>query len=116
MLYECSYISPLYHWLLDILMQVCNFNPQSNLRFLYFDSFYQDAYQKKICNLFLAAYVCTVWKNRKENMRIGILRKIVIRSVKGYIDILLKMMCTHLEDLFGPYWVRVTHAELEKLH
>ena len=48
MLYECSYISPLYHWLLDILMQICNFNPQSNLRFLYFDSFfYLDAYQKK---------------------------------------------------------------------
>ena len=36
MLYECTYISPFYQWFLNILMQICNFKPSSNIRFLYF--------------------------------------------------------------------------------
>ena len=50
--YECIYISPFYQWFLNILLQICDFKPMSNIRFLYFDSFYPNVYQKRICNLF----------------------------------------------------------------
>ena len=50
MLYECTYIIPFYQWLTNILMQICNFKPSSNIRFLYFDSFYLNTSQKRTCS------------------------------------------------------------------
>ena len=79
--YECTYIVPFFQWFLNILTQICNFKPQSNIRFLYFDSFYLDVYQKRICILFLTMYIITVWKTRKENLRIGKMKKIFIKKV-----------------------------------
>ena len=115
MLYECTYISPFYHWFLNILMQICSFNPSSNIRFLYFDSFYQDLYQKRISNLFLVVYICTVWRTRKENLRIGNLRNILIRTVKGNIDVSKQLTRKSLEELYGQYCERLTYDELDKL-
>ena len=115
MLYECTYILPFYQWFLNILMQICSFNPSSNIRFLYFDSFYQDLYQRRICNVFLVVYICTVWRTRKENLRLGNLQKMLIRTVKVNIDILGKIMRKSLVELFGPYWVKMTYEELDKL-
>ena len=115
MLYECKYISPFYLWLLSILMQICSFKPSSNIRFLYFDNFYKDLYQKRICNLFLVVYICTVWKTRKENLRIGNLCKILIRTVKSQIEISKIRTGKSLEELYGQYYVKLTNAELDKL-
>ena len=115
MLYECTYILPFYQWFLNILMQICSFNPSSNIRFLYFDSFCQDLYQRRICNVFLVVYICTVWRTRKENLRLGNLQKMLIRTVKVNIDILGKIMRKSLVELFGPYWVKMTYEELDKL-
>ena len=115
MIYECTYISPFYQWFLNILMQICNFKPSSNIRFLYFDSFYLDIYQKIICNGFLIAYICTVWKTRKGNMRIGILRNILIRKVKEDIDIRRQLTRQTPEDLYGQYYVKLKTEELDKL-
>ena len=96
-------------------MQICSFKPSSNIRFLYFDNVYRDLYQKRISNLFLVVYICTVWKTRKENLRIGNLRKILIRTVKSSIDITRICSGKSLEELYGQYYVNLTNAELDKL-
>ena len=36
-LYECTYVRTFYQWFLNILMLICRFKPNSNIRFLYFD-------------------------------------------------------------------------------
>ena len=63
--YECSYIAPFYQCLLNILIQICNFRPVSNIKFLYFDSTYVNNYQRKVCNMFLAVYIFTVWRKKE---------------------------------------------------
>ena len=115
MLYECTYIAPFYQWFLSILTQICNFNPNCNIRFLYFDSFYQNLYQKRICNLFLALYICTVRRSRKENLRIGILSSILKRTIKENLEIMRQLTRKSLEELFGQYGKRLTYEELDKL-
>ena len=95
-------------------MQICSFKPSSNIRFLYFDNVYRDLYQKRISNLFLVVYICTVWKTRKENLRIGNLRKILIRTVKSNIDVSKLRTGKSLEELYGQYHVKLTNTELDK--
>ena len=114
-LYECSNILPFYQWFLTILLYLFNFKPSSNIRFLYFDNVYKDLYQKRISNLFLVVYICTVWKTRKENLRIGNLRKLLIWTVKSNIDVSKLRTGKSLEELYGQYHVKLTNAELDKL-
>ena len=96
-------------------MQICNFRPSSNIRFLYFDNFYENVYQKRICNLFLVLYICTVWRSRKENLRIGILKNILIRAAKENVEIMKHRTQKSLEDLFGQYGERLDGEELDKM-
>ena len=51
-------------------------------------------------------------ETRKENLRTGNLRKILIRTVKTSFDI--SKLCTgkSLEELYGQYHVKLTNAEL----
>ena len=46
-------------------------SPLSNLRIMYFDNKCINHEQKNICNILLSVYVITVWKIRKENLRIA---------------------------------------------
>ena len=101
---------------MSILTQICNFNPNCNIRFLYYDSFYQKLYQKRVCNLFLALYICTVWRSRKENLRIGILSSVLKRAIKENLEVMRQLTKKSLEELFGPYGKRLTCEELDKLH
>ena len=54
-------------------------------------------------------------ETRKENLRTGNLRKILIRTVKTSFDI--SKLCTgkSLEELYGQYHVKLTNEELDKL-
>ena len=113
--YECICIIPFFQWLLSILIQVSNFKPVSNIRFLYFDSFYLNGHQKKICNLFLVVYITTVWRTRKENLRIGKLKTIFINKVMDMIKVRKAVSGKTREELFGQYFTRLTDEELIKL-
>ena len=77
MFYECESVKPLFQWLLRILYNVCNFMPSSNIKFIYFDTRYSNSNQKNICNMFLYIYIITLWKTRKENLRIETLKKML---------------------------------------
>ena len=57
MFYQCQSIRPLFMWLLRILYYVCSFKSGSNIRFLYFDTIYDNSHQKTICNIFLYIYI-----------------------------------------------------------
>ena len=81
MFYDCNYVKPLFLWLLRVLLDICNFKPHSNIKFLYFDNFYSNSYKRNICNMFLYIYIVTVWNTRKENLRIGILKHMIVRKV-----------------------------------
>ena len=113
--YECTYIAQFYQCFLNILIQICNFEPNSNIKFLYFDSSYENNYQKKVCNLLLAAYISTVWRNRKENLRIGILKNLFIRKVNENIEMKKHSSNRTLEEIYGEYSSRLCLEELNKL-
>ena len=100
-LYECAYVKPVFLLLLRILSNVCNFKPTSNIRFLYFDQKYCNVTQKNICNMFLYLYISTIWKTRKENIRIGILKNIMLRRISNHINFIEQMPNHSVENLFG---------------
>ena len=99
MFYMCENIKPLFLWLLRVLLNICNFKPTSNIRFLYFDIVYANLYQKSICNIFLYIYILTIWKTRKENLRIGILKHMVIGNMTRYLTFIEHMPNHKLEKL-----------------
>ena len=84
MFYQCEYVNPLFLWVLRCLSNLCNFKPTSNIRFLYFDNVYNDARQKNISNIFIYLFVITIWRTRKENLRIGDLKNIILRKFLDY--------------------------------
>ena len=60
-------------------------------------------------------YICTVWRCRKENLRIGNLRNILIRTAKENVYIMKQLTRKTLEELYGQYGERLTCEELDKL-
>ena len=94
MFYQCDYVKPLFLWILRCLLYLCNFKPSSNIKFLYFDNIYNNSYQKNVCNIFIYIYIITIWRNRKENLRIGNLKWFVIRKLSEYCEI-IKYMPNH---------------------
>ena len=88
MFYQYESIQPLFLWLLRVLLNISNFKPISNIKLLYYDVIYDSLYQKTVCNIFLYIYIITVWKNRKENLRIGILKYKIIRKVIEHLEFL----------------------------
>ena len=111
MFYECENVKELFQWLLRILYNISRFIPRSNIRFIYFDTNYANHFQKSICNVFLYIYIITLWKNRKENLRIGILKKIIIRKVVEHLKF-IKFMPNHkFEEIFDE----LTRLDLEEL-
>ena len=100
MFYQCEFINPLPLWLLRVLLNICNFKPTSNIKFLYFDVAYNGLYQKTLCNIFLYIYVVTIWKTRKENLRIGILKSMIVKRVSDHF-IFIKYVPNHkLGDIY----------------
>ena len=97
MFYQCSYIKPLFLWIINCLLKICKFKPLSPIRFLYFDNMYTDSRQKNICNIFLYMYIVTIWKTRKENLRIGNLKNMIIRNLNEY-QIFIKHITTHRSE------------------
>ena len=80
-------------------MNICNFKPTSNIKFLYFDVAYNSLYQKTLCNIFLYIYIVTIWKTRKENLRIGILKSMIVKRVFDHF-IFIKHVPNHkLENI-----------------
>ena len=114
-LYECSNILPFYQWFLTILLYLFNFKPSSNIRFVYFDSIYVNAYQKRICIMFLSVYITTVWRTRKENLRIGILKNHFVRRVIENFEIRKQTPRENVGILFGQYSKKLSLEELNKL-
>ena len=86
MLYQCETIKPLFLWLLRVLLKLCNFRPVSNIKLLYFDAIYENLFQKTVCNAFIYVYILTIWKTRKENLRIGILKNMIVKRVPEYFN------------------------------
>ena len=95
--YECETVKAMFTWLLRILHYVSNFKPMSNIKLIYFDNKYRNGQQKNMCNLFISAYILTIWRTRKENLRIGILKKMVINKVLEIINI-TKFMPYHTDE------------------
>ena len=91
MFYQCSYIRPLFIWTLKCLLNICNFTPSSPIRFLYFDNIYINSSQKNICNVFLYIYIITIWRTRKENLRIANLKHAIIRKLHEYRSFIKQM-------------------------
>ena len=100
MLYQCENIKPLFLWLLRVLLNVCQFKPISNIRFLYFDAIYLNLFQKTICNIFLYVYIITIWKTRKENLRRGILKKMILKRISEHIDFIKLLPNINLDIVF----------------
>ena len=90
---------PLFLWLLRILLNVCNFKPTSNIQFLYFDNKYDTIYQKTVCNSFLYIYISTVWKTRKENQRIGIIKNRIVKRISEHFRFIKLLPNVNLDNV-----------------
>ena len=60
-------------------------------------------------------YISTVWRTRKENLRIGILKKYFIKRVMENIEIRKHMAKQNLEKIYGQYLNRLSYEEVNKL-
>ena len=110
--YECENIQTLFMWLIRVLFYITDFKPISNIKFIYFDNKYRNRQQKDMCNIFISVYILTVWKMRKENLRIAILKSMIINKVLGTINIIKHIPNTSVESILGNY---VSKVELEVL-
>ena len=100
MFYQCENIQPLFLWLLRVLLNISNFKPISNIKLLYYDVKYDSLYQKTVCNIFLYVYIITIWKTRKENLRIGILKSMILNSVSNHLKFIKLIPNNELENVF----------------
>ena len=110
--YECDLVKPLFMWLLKILYYVSNYTPISNIKVIYLDNKYSTIEQKKICNLFISIYILTVWRNRKENLRIGIMKRRVISKVIQTINTVKQMQNISREKNIGNCLDRIDLMDL----
>ena len=115
MLYECPYIKDLFTWLLQVLYLRADFRPSSNIKCIYFDNRFSTSEQKNICNLFISSYILIVWKTRKENLRVAILKKMIVEKVIETIYVIDHIPNKDKEKLFGTYLDRINAQELANI-
>ena len=113
--YECENIQTLFMRLIRVIFYVTNFKPVSNIKFIYFDNKYRDRQQKDMCNIFISAYILTVWKMRKENIRIGILKHMIISKTLSTIDIMKYIPKMSVESIIGNYISKVNSEVLLRI-
>ena len=99
MFYECDYVKTLYLWVLRCLVKECDFKPSSNIRFIFFDNTYNNPRQKNICNTFVYIYIITIWRTRKENLRIGDLKNLFIKKLIDYMKFIKLISSQKFEKL-----------------
>ena len=99
MFYQCDKVRPLFLWLLRVFLNVCNFKPTSNVKFLYFDTTYANLYQKTVCNTFLYIYILTLWRSRKENLRIGILKSMIVNRITDHLNFIKLLPNIKLDEV-----------------
>ena len=103
MFYQCENVKPLFLWLLRSLFKISNFRPTTNIRFLYFDANYDNPFQRTICNTFLYIYIITIWKTRKENLRIGILKTIIVKRLSDHFNFMKLLPNNRLDKVFEKF-------------
>ena len=64
--------------------------------------------------MFVAMYVSTVWRNRKENLRIGILKKKLISNVIECIELRKHLTKQRSDIIFGEYYQKLYSEELKR--
>ena len=62
---------------------------------------------KNICNIFISSYILTAWKTRKENLRIGILKSMIINKCLGTIDTMEHMPKIAVGTILGNYTTKL---------
>ena len=56
---------------------------------------------KNICNILLSAYVITVWKTRKENLRIEIVKNMIVNKSLEMIEIIKHKQDKTIDNVLG---------------
>ena len=102
-------------WLIRVISYVTDFKPVSNIKFIYFDNKYRDRQQQDMCNIFISAYILTVWKMRKENIRIGILKHMIVSKTLRTIDIMKYIPKMSVESIIGNYISKVNSEVLLRI-
>ena len=103
MFYQCQNVNEVYMWLLRVLLYICDFKPTSNIKCLYFDNTYSNRQQRNICNMFIVSYILTIWRTRKENLRIAIIKKMIVNKCLYVIDTFKHMPNHTVERFIGNY-------------
>ena len=102
-------------WLIRVLFYITKFKPVSNIKFIYLDNRYGNRQQQNICNIFITAYILTVWKTRKENMRIAIVKKMIINKSQDIINIIKHISKTPVKKVLGNYLEKIDPEILQGL-
>lgn len=112
MFYQCKSVKDTFNWLLRVLLYVCDFKPTSNIIFLYFDNIFFNRKQQNVCNMFISFNILTIWKTRKENLRIALVKNMIIKK-KLYAIRNIEHSPNHsVENLIGEYLVKIDSVSL----
>ena len=93
--------------LLRVVLYISDFKPQADLKIIYFDNKYISHDQKNICNRLLSAYVITVWKTRKENLRIAILKNMIVNKSQEMIEIIKHKSNQTTDNVLGNHLSKI---------
>ena len=107
MFYQCQNVNELFMWLMRVLMYVCDFKLSYNLKCIFFDNSFNDNEQKNVCNLFIAMYILTIWKTRKENLRTALLKRMIINKCQNIIENIKYMPNHTVEKHIGDHSTKI---------
>ena len=107
--YFCERIAPVFKAFLTMVKQICNFDPDNNIRFIYFDFKIKDRNRRNMCILLLYSYISAVWSFRNDNQASSeVIKEAVVRKCQNIKkDALLKLNKLQEAKLFGDYLEKI---------
>ena len=61
--------------------------------------------------MFLYIYIIAIWRNRKENLRIGILKSIIVKKIVEHLDFIKVLQKSKLDEIFQ----KISRLDIENL-
>ena len=107
--YFCKRTAPVFKWLRSVLKNICNFEPENNIKFLYFEFNTKDICKRNVYIFLLGCYIYSIWCSRKDLTLAGndIIRILINNINDNKRDILL-IYGDKVKNLYGPYLEKLT--------
>ena len=106
--YSCCRVRSVFNWLLAFIELTCNFKPNSNIKFLYFDFKIEEMTCRNTCIMLLYSYITAVWSCRNNCQLTSDLVKEIVKA--KIIKLKRDLTLTHgnvVNKYFGDYLEKI---------